>query len=196
MPPLESERRGTVTESNLIIIVGQEGSGKSTIVRALLEVTLRSAQIDAEDVGAVNPWQMDDAFIRLLHANVADVTRNFSDAGYQNVIAGSFMSNSSDYQKFGARLTRDANVYIIHLCATKQTRDARRIAREKETSEDWRDMVDRVDPEDSTFQDQDADYRYVRIDNDSMAIAETVLAVQRAIPELYGPFDPDPADSA
>lgn len=193
---LESERKGTVTESNLIIIVGQEGSGKSTTVRALLEVTPRSAQIDAEDVGAVNPWQMDDAFIRLLHANVADVTRNFWDAGYQNVIAGSFMSNYSDYQKFRTRLARDANVYIIHLCATKQTRDARRIAREKETSEEWRNMVDRVDPEDSTLQNQDADYHYVRIDNDSMAVAETVLAVQQAIPELYGLIDPESAGSA
>lgn len=146
--------------------------------------------------GADNPWQMDDAFIRLLHANVADVTRNFRDAGYQNVIAGSFMSNSSDYQTFRTRLTRDANIYIIHLCATKQTRDARRIARDKETSEEWRDMVDRVDPEDSTFHNQDADYRYVRIDNDSMSIAETVLAVQRAIPEIYSLINPDPAGSA
>ncbi|MDQ3541246.1 MAG: hypothetical protein M3440_11200 [Chloroflexota bacterium] len=185
-----------MTESNLIIIVGQEGSGKSTTVRALLEVTPRSAQIDAEDVGAVNPWQMDDAFIRLLHANVADVTRNFWDAGYQNVIAGSFLSNYSHYQEFRIRLARDANVYIIHLCATKQTRDVRRIAREKETSEEWRDMVDRADPEDSTLRLQDADYRYVRIDNDAMAVAETVLAVQRAIPEVYGLIDPEPAGSA
>jgi ABC-type Mn2+/Zn2+ transport system ATPase subunit len=47
-------------DSNLIIIVGQEGSGKSTIVRALLEVTSSAARIDAEDVGAVNPWKLED----------------------------------------------------------------------------------------------------------------------------------------
>jgi energy-coupling factor transporter ATP-binding protein EcfA2 len=178
-----------VTESNLIIIVGQEGSGKSTTVRALLKATPRSAQIDAEDVGTVNPWQMDDAFIRLLHANVADLTRNFWDAGYQNVIAGSFMSNYSDYQKFRTRLAREANVSIIHLCATKQTRDARRISREKPTSPEWRDMVDRADPEDSTLHDHATDYRYVRIDSDAMSVAEVVLMVRKALPEVYGCID-------
>lgn len=178
-------------ESNLIIIVGQEGSGKSTTVRALLDVTPSSAQIDAEDVGTVNPWRMDDAFIRLLHANVADLTRNFWDAGYQNVIAGSFMSNYRDYRRFRARLDRDANVYVIHLCATKQTRDVRRMEREKETSEEWRDMVDRVDPEDSTLRRKDTDYRYVRVDNDAMTIAEAVLAVRRAISEIFELIDPE-----
>lgn len=184
-----------MTESNLIMIMGQEGSGKSTTVRALLEVTPWSARIDAEDVGTVNPWQMDDAFLRLLHANVAALTRNFWDAGYQNVIAGSFMSNYSDYLTFRARLARAANVYIIHLCATKQTRDVRRIAREKPTSSEWRDMVDRVDPEDSTLRLQDADYHYVRIDNDAMTVTETVLAVQRAIPEVYRITDTESASS-
>lgn len=175
-----------MSESNLIIVVGQEGSGKSTTVRALLEVTPQGAQIDAEDVGTVNPWRMDDAFMRLLHANVADLTRNFWDAGYQNVIAGSFMSNYSDYQKFRTRLARDANVYIIHLCATKQTRDARRIEREKESSEEWRDKVDRADPEDATLQNQDGGYHYIRIDNDALMVADTVAIVQHAIPEVYG----------
>jgi cytidylate kinase len=184
-----------VSESNLIIIAGQEGSGKSTTVRALLEVTPWSAQIDAEDVGTVNPWQTDDAFIRMLHANVADLTCNFWNAGYQNVIAGSFMSSYSDYCKFRARLDRDANVYVIHLCATKRTRDVRRIEREKETSKVWRDHVDRVDPEDSTLRRSNADYRYVRVDNDALTVAETALTVQRAIPEVYGLIGPESAGS-
>jgi len=179
-----------VSQSNLIIIVGQEGSGKSTTVRALLEVTPQGAQIDAEDVGTVNPWQMDDAFIRLLHANVADLTHNFWDAGYQNVIAGSFMSTYGHYQQFRDQLARDANVYIIHLCATKQTRDVRRIERDKETSEEWRDMVDLANPEDSTLQNQDGCYRYIRIDNDALTVADTVATVRRAIPEVYGLIDP------
>lgn len=175
-----------MTESNLIIVVGQEGSGKSTIVRALLQATPSGAQIDAEDVGTVNPWQMDDAFIRLLHANVAALTVNFWDAGYQHVIAGSFISNYRDYRQFRTRLDRVANVSIIHLCATKRTRDGRRIAREKPTSQEWRDMVDRVDPEDATLCKHNADYRYIRIDNDALTVAETVVVVQHAIPEVYG----------
>ncbi len=66
-----------MTDSNLVIIMGQEGAGKSTTVRALVKAIPGSAQIDAEDVGEVNPWQMDDAYLRLLWTNVADLTRNF-----------------------------------------------------------------------------------------------------------------------
>lgn len=186
-----------MVESNLIIIVGQEGSGKSTMARALLEVTPLGARIDAEDVGAVNPWRMDDAYIRLLHANVAALTCNFWDAGYRNVIAGSFMSNYREYLQFSARLDREANVSIIHLCATKRTRDARRIAREKPTSKEWRGSVDRADPEDTTLREADADYRYFRIDNDRLTVAETVFKVQQAIPEIYGaPSNETSADNA
>jgi type II secretory pathway predicted ATPase ExeA len=46
-------------DSNLIIIVGQEVSGKSMTVRALLETTSSAARIDAEDVGAVYPWKLE-----------------------------------------------------------------------------------------------------------------------------------------
>jgi predicted ABC-type ATPase len=35
----------------LVIVSGEEGSGKSTVVRALLPHTPRGARIDAEDVG-------------------------------------------------------------------------------------------------------------------------------------------------
>ncbi len=70
-----------MTDSNLIIIEGQEGAGKSTTVRALVKAIPGSAQIDAEDVGEVNPWQMDDAYLRMLWQNVADLTRNFWSAG-------------------------------------------------------------------------------------------------------------------
>jgi energy-coupling factor transporter ATP-binding protein EcfA2 len=173
-----------VTDSSLIIIVGQEGAGKSTTVRALVEAIPGSAQIDAEDVGEVNPWQMDDAYLRLLWKNVADLTRNFWSAGYRNVFAGSFLINVDHYWAFRDILNMPANVYVVHLCATKATRDVRRINRGKETSEEWRDMVDRVDPEDTTFASADADFRYLRIDNDGLAVAESVDVIRRWLPDV------------
>jgi adenylate kinase family enzyme len=172
-------------DAKLVIIVGQEGAGKSTTVQALVEATPGSAQIDAEDVGTVNPWQMDDAFLRMLWKNVADLTRNFWDAGYRNVIAGSFASSVDHYRTFRDVLNRDADVYIVQLCATKATRDVRRIAREKTTSEEWRDMVDRVDPEDSSFASAMGDYRFLRIDNDDLNVNETVERIRQWAPNLY-----------
>lgn len=169
---------------NLIIIEGQEGAGKSTTVRALMKAIPGSAQIDAEDVGEVNPWQMDDAYLQLLWKNVADLTRNFWSAGYRTVVAGSFLSNVEHYRAFREVLNIPANVSVVQLCATKAARDVRRINRGKETSEEWRDMVDQVDPEDTTLASADADFRYLRIDNDGLTVEETVDIILRWLPDF------------
>lgn len=174
-----------MSNANLVIIVGQEGAGKSTTIRALVDATPGSAQIDAEDVGTVNPWKMDNAYLWMLWKNVADLTRNFWDAGYRNVIAGSFASNMDHYRKFRGVLNRDADVHIVQLCATKPTRDARRIARSKQTSEEWREFVDRVDPEDTSFASTYEDYRFLRIDNDNLEVGETVERIRQWVPDLF-----------
>ena len=54
----------------LIIVSGEEGAGKSTIVRALLPSTPYGARIDAEDIGHTNPCPMDDTFFALLRRSV------------------------------------------------------------------------------------------------------------------------------
>lgn len=175
--------------ANLLMIVGQEGAGKSTTACALGEATPSSARLDAEDVAATNPWQMDEAFLQLLWKNVADVTRNFWDAGYQTVVAGSFASNIDHYRAFREVLNRDqnVNVYVVQLCAGKPVRNVRRIERGKATSEEWRDMVDRVDPEDTTFAAAAAngEYRFLRVDNEGTTVADTVERIRQWAPELY-----------
>jgi ABC-type dipeptide/oligopeptide/nickel transport system ATPase component len=173
-------------DGNLVIVVGQEGSGKSTTVRALVKAIPGSAQIDAEDVGEVNPWQMGGAYLHLLWTNVADLTRNFWGAGFRNVVAGSFLSSVKHYLAFRDVLNVPANVYVVQLCATKATRDHRRINRGKETSEEWREMVDRVDPQDTSFASANRDYRFLRIDNDSLYVSETVGRIRQWTPELLG----------
>ncbi|MGI8485275.1 MAG: hypothetical protein ACR2OU_13550 [Thermomicrobiales bacterium] len=174
-------------EANLLMIIGQEGAGKSTTVRALGEATPSSGRLDAEDVAATNPWQMDEAFLQLLWKNVADVTRNFWEAGYQTVIAGSFASNIGHYHAFREILNRDANVYVVQLCAGKPVRNVRRIERGKATSEEWRDMVDRVDPEDTTFASSatNGEYRFLRIDIEGTSVADTIERIRQWAPELY-----------
>ena len=171
---------------NLIIIEGQEGSGKSTTVRALAKAIQWSARIDAEDVGDVNPWHMDDAFLRLLRKNVADLTRNFWDAGYRNVVAGSFLTNVDEYREFRDVLEMPASVYVVQLCATRASRDVRRINRGKETSEEWRDMVELVDPEDASFASANADYKFLRIDNDDLTVSDSVERIRQWEPGLFG----------
>jgi len=135
---------------------------------------------------------MDDAYLRMLWKNVADLTRNFWSAGYRNVIAGSFLSHFEHYRAFREVLNMPANVYVVQLCATKPVRDVRRIHRGKETSEEWRDMVDRVDPEDTTFASADADFRYLRIDNDGLTVGDTVDVILRWLPDVVDESLPAP----
>lgn len=170
---------------NLILIVGQEGAGKSTMVRALAPEIPWSARIDAEDLSYVNPWGLDDLRLNLLWKNVADLTKNYWAAGFRNMVAGSFLSNIDHYDAFRGHLNAEADAWVIHLCAGKSVRDVRRIERSKPSTQEWRDHVDRVDPEDDSFASGRGDYRYLRIDNEGLSVEETVDRVREWAPELF-----------
>ena len=169
----------------LIIVSGEEGAGKSTIVRALLPSTPRGARIDAEDIGQTNPCPMDDTSFDLLRRNVAGLVQNFWAAGYVNVIAGSFLSRYSDSMSFRQLLPRPSAVFLVDLLVDREVRNRRRITRAKQTTQEWRDMVDQI-PEDQTIrQAADADYRYIGIDTTDLDVARTVQRIKGAIPEVY-----------
>lgn len=172
-------------KKHLIIIVGQEGVGKSTLVRALLPKTNPGAQIDAEDIGQVNPFKFDSHFKHLLWKNVSTLIKNYWSAGLTTVIAGSFLNNYEDYREFRAYLPEEVSIYLVHLCASKSVRDERRIGRSKPSTKEWRDWVDKNYPEDNSLQSVTADYHYIRIDNSDLSINEAICLIMEAIPEIY-----------
>jgi energy-coupling factor transporter ATP-binding protein EcfA2 len=174
-------------ERRLLIIVGQEGTGKSTLTRALVPHVQPGAAIDAEDVGQVNPWQWNDAFKNLLWDNVAALVFNFWQAGYANVIAGSFINDYADFVQFRSRLDGNVGIHLVQLCASRAVRDQRRIARPKATTKEWRDDLDRRYPEDTTLRGAAAEYGYTRIDNSLLSVAQTVAQIKRVLPEIFGP---------
>ncbi|MGI5212557.1 hypothetical protein [Plantactinospora sp. CA-290183] len=164
---------------------GEEGAGKSTIIRALLPHTPNGARIDAEDIGQTNPCPMDDEFFDLLRRNVAGLVERFWAAGYVNVVAGSFLRDYPDYLAFRRLLTRPPAVFLVELLVDKDVRDHRRVTRAKQTTREWRAMVDTI-PEDRTIrQATDPDYRYVGVDTTGLDVAETVRRIRSAIPEVY-----------
>ncbi|MFC6018157.1 hypothetical protein ACFP2T_18350 [Plantactinospora solaniradicis] len=175
----------TVRQNRLVLVNGEEGAGKSTIVRALLPHTPDGARIDAEDLGQTNPCLMDDEFFDLLRRNVAGLVENFWTAGYANVIAGSFLRGYPDYLAFRELLSLPCAVFLVELVVDKDVRDGRRVTRAKPTTQEWRDMVDLI-PEDLTIrQAADADYRYVGLDTTGLDVPETVRRIKDAIPEIY-----------
>jgi len=182
---VSTSQRPASPRQRLIIISGEEGAGKSTIVRALLPSTPHGARIDAEDIGQTKPCLMDDEFFGLLRRNVAGLVVNFWAAGYVNVIAGSFLRCYSDYVSFRQLLPRPLAVFLVDLLVDREVRDHRRTTRAKRTTQEWRDMVDQI-PEDRTLrQAADADYRYIGIDTTALDVTGTVQRIHGAIPEIY-----------
>jgi hypothetical protein len=116
---------------------------------------------------------------------VADLTKNYWVAGFRNMVAGSFLSDIEHYQAFRKHLNADANTYLIQLRAGKAVRDIRRIERSKPSTQEWRDHVDQIDPEDMTLATAQADCRILRIDNDGLTIEGTLDRIRAREPELF-----------
>jgi chloramphenicol 3-O-phosphotransferase len=173
-------------ERRLILISGQEGAGKTTIIRALLPHTPRGARVDAEDLGQVNPCLFDDAFWRLLRLNVAVLVRNYWAAGFQNVITGSFFITRDDFLRFRELVPDVDEVYLVQLVVQPAERRRRRLTRAKRTTQEWRDQVDRVDVVDPAIAGDQDGYRYLAVDSTELTPEQTVAAVMREIPEIYG----------
>jgi hypothetical protein len=184
--------RGTVPEvlleRRLMLITGQEGVGKSTVIRALLPRLHQGAAIDAEDVGQVNPWIYDDAFRELHRRNVGALVENFWAAGYANVVAGSFFETLTEYRAFRTLLTQEpVAVVVVELAAAKAERDRRRTTRAKITNQEWRDLVDRAHRPDESLSrsGQDAGFRFVSLDTTALDLTATVAQVVAVAPRMF-----------
>ncbi|MFI7644065.1 hypothetical protein [Nonomuraea sp. NPDC049400] len=177
---------GRPAARRLILVSGQEGAGKTTIVRALLPHTPNGARIDAEDLGQVNPCLFDDAFWQLLRANVAALVRNYWGAGFENVIAGSFFRTRDDFLRFRELVPEADEVFMVQLLVQPEERQHRRLTRAKRTTQEWRDSVDQFDTVDTTLAADQDGYRYLAVDGTGMTPEQTVAVIVREFPEIYG----------
>jgi NAD(P)H-binding len=175
----------TVRGQRLIIISGEEGAGKSTIARCCHPPRTAPGSTPRTS-GRPIPAQFPRSRPKNVSSNVADLVQNFWAAGYINVIAGSFLRSYSDYVSFRQLLTCPSAVFLVDLLVDKEARDHRRITRAKQTTQEWRDMVDQI-PEDLTIrQAADADYRYIGIDTTNLNVAGTVQRIQDPLSAISG----------
>ncbi len=170
-----------------IILCGQEGTGKSTLAKMMVPMLKSGAAFDAENILQVNPFEFNDAFKALAIKNSVALIHNFFDAGFETVVAGSFINDRHGYDAFRALLKGTPKIYILMLGASKAVRDERRISRAKPTTKEWRDELDKKYPPDTTLRDLESsgDYKYVEIDNSGLNTLETFDRIRAAVPEVF-----------
>jgi hypothetical protein len=173
---------------NLIIVFGQEGAGKTTIISRLIKYIPYSAQIDAENVGQVNPWVYNEEFLQLLWKNVLDLTQNFWSFGYSTVITGSFLGLYSQYLEFRNLLPPDTHITLIHLFASKAIRDQRREKRAKPYNKKKSDWVDENYPDDPEFGNHASELHYFGIETSDLSIDATLSLIMNFLQS------PDPGE--
>jgi len=171
-------------EKSLIIIFGQEGAGKTTIISTLPEYIPNSAGVDGEDLLNVNPWAWNEKNKKLLWENVIDTTRNFWDFGYNPVITGSFFNYYSEFQEFKRKIPEAKNIMVIQLCADKEVRDRRRRERQKEYQKETSDWVDKNYPEDQEFKEKFNEVTHLRIDSSKQKIEQTIAIILEYLDRL------------
>lgn len=176
------------SEGSIILVTGEEATGRTTTIRALLAESPGAVKLDPEEVGQVNSFVFGPSFLQLLQDNVCDVITNFWAAGYRVVITGSFPCGDThfSFRRFQAQLPEDVSVYLVHLRASKAVRDRRRIDRDKPSTEELREQVDASYPrDDDSLRHNALGCRYIIIDNSNQQLAETVADIKAAIPEVY-----------
>ena len=171
----------------LIILCGLEGSGKSTLTKAILPHLKNGAAFDAETILQVNPFEFNEAFQNLAISHAADLIFNFYEHGLDTVVAASFINDRFWYDRFRTLLPGLYNIYLIMLEADKKTRDIRRIARKKPTSKEARDWLDNKYPPDETLKDTEAtgDYKYISIENSKFTVDEIIELIKTTLPGVF-----------
>jgi hypothetical protein len=107
------------------------GCGKSTLAKAITSHLKNGASFDAENILQVNPFEFNDKFQSLAIKNSVSLIHNFYEAGFETIVAGSFISDRGGYDRFRKLLTVNPNIIVVMLTANKSTRDERIITREK-----------------------------------------------------------------
>ena len=174
-----------------LIVCGQEGAGKTTFASTINSHADKCAALDAEEVGQVNPWVFDDAFVRLLFDNVLDVVHNFFEHDYEKVVAGSFINTREDFDNFRKELKYDPEIYILILRASKEVRDKRRLARKnKPTDQEMMDWVDENYSFEKTLQTlidtpHEGVYQLIEVDNSNVTNEQAIEEVKKKIPDFF-----------
>ncbi|MEK7093656.1 MAG: hypothetical protein AAB927_04195 [Patescibacteria group bacterium] len=171
----------------LLIVCGQEGVGKSTLIKSLVKHLHHGAVIDTEDLLQVNPWKRDDEFESLAFDNAASMVNNFFKYNYEQVVAGSVVRNRRELDLLKTKLASQPETYILNLVVSQDILDRRRKQREREPfTEEFIDWLKTSAPQDSTLREaNDGSYAYIEINNGELSVEETIKRLKDGIPRFF-----------
>ena len=110
----------------LIIINGAPGIGKTTVGRLLHNQLSHSAFLDGDDVWRINPFEVNDKTKSLVEKNIAQVLRNYFEAGYAYVILAWVLHQQSSIDRLISNLDDlKPKTHVFTLVVDKDTLIAR-----------------------------------------------------------------------
>ncbi len=120
------------------------------------------------------------------------MVNNFFEAGYDTVVAGSFLGDNQGYDYFRPMLKYENKIFVVMLAATKPVRDVRRIERSKPTKKEWRDFMDTQYPPDQTLKAsaKNGDYTFIEIENSDMSVDEVLKIIMELAPDAFHEVPP------
>ncbi len=171
----------------LLIVFGDEGAGKSTFAKRIVPHLKNGASFDAENILQVNPFEFNSQFIELGIANSLDLIHNFFEAGYERVVAGSFINTREQFDTFKSQLKYDSEIYVLQLVADKSIRDNRRLNREKPTNQEQMDWMDKTWPTSSSLKEMAGDgvYTFFKLDNGGQTIEQGIETVKQNLSGFF-----------
>lgn len=104
----------------IIIVTGAPGSGKTKTVRRLMESTPKSAAIDGDPLLGVNPFNRTIEERKLQYKNIANVTKNYHEAGYKTIFI-SFVYGQSQLNMQLEMLKEIDNVEVFVLVTSEKS---------------------------------------------------------------------------
>lgn len=135
----------------LILINGQEGSGKTSVGKLLLHKLKNSAFIDVDSLVTTNPWKFGSETDNLAIQNSIGLINNFSEAGFSNIIVSGLTRNQQLLDSFLLQLNRKVEILFIWLRANEDVR----MLRKKDRGRDGADQAEHFNFVDTLYPDID-----------------------------------------
>jgi len=156
----------------LILINGQQATGKSSTARLLGRKIISSAVVDVDTIMMTNPWDYKES-AKLSIKNFISLTENFRNEGFENIIVSGLTMSQDRIDMFLEALKMSAEIIFVWLRASKETRQKRMLTRDRDDADkpEYFEFNDKNIPD---LQSVNVPGKFLAIDTDDKTIQDVV----------------------